>query len=282
MTDRGEYQRPSFLDQLRDILNPNARAARSRKGQEVEERVGRGMEWGGHGIQGRREEQQDIWRVSKIDMGSVYDYAAIFDGHGGSGVAEEAGKRLHVDVARHLRDGKIPSEALERAFRYFGWLMRERREGSTAMVALVSNNKLYLAHVGDSLAVLLRGGVAYPLNELHNPENERERQRVFQGGGVVKKVGNTLRLMAKGLAVSRAFGDSEVRGVSYQPDIYECDLYPGDVLIMMCDGVWKEFDPQGLVVGARMAPRELSTRLVESAFNRGSLDNLTAIAGKVG
>lgn len=284
MSDRGEHQRPSFLDQLQNILNPSATAAKSRKGHEAKERIERGMEWEGHSIQGRRDEQQDAWVIERLNIGEkIYDLAAVFDGHGFGGalVANKARERLGRKVEQMLADGANQEGALWGALLVLGQEMSDEKSGCTALAALISERKMYLAYVGDSLAVLLRGGVAYPLNKLHNPSLEEESQRILASGGVVRRMGKVLRVGAKGLAVSRAIGDAGVRGISHEPGVLELDLFPEDEIVLMCDGVWKQFPLKDLAAGAGAGADELASSLVNGAYARGSSDNLTAVVGKV-
>lgn len=46
------------------------------------------------------------------------------------------------------------------------------RSGCTAVVALLSGNKLYIGWLGDSQAVLSKDGKAVSLMEPHKPENQ--------------------------------------------------------------------------------------------------------------
>lgn len=50
--------------------------------------------------------------------------------------------------------------------------------GTTAVAALAEGDTMWLAHVGDSRAVLCEGGVAFPLTRDHTPELAEETQRV--------------------------------------------------------------------------------------------------------
>lgn len=269
-----------ILDRAQELLNPRVR----KSGTEERERIGTRVEWGGHGIQGRREEQQDAWVIERLNVREkIYDLAAVFDGHGSGGalVANAARERLGRKVEQMLVDGANQEGALWGALLVLGQEMSGEKSGCTALAALISGRKMYLAHVGDSLAVLLRGGVAYPLNTLHNPSLEKESQRILASGGVVRRMGKVLRVGAKGLAVSRTIGDAGVRGISYEPDVLELDLFPKDEIVLMCDGVWKQFSLRDLAAGAGAGADELASSLVNGAYGRGSRDNLTAVVGKV-
>jgi hypothetical protein len=57
--------------------------------------------------------------------------------------------------------------------------------GTTANILLIKNNYLYLANVGDSLAVLFKNGVAIPLNNEHKTSLESEFSRINKSGAKI-------------------------------------------------------------------------------------------------
>ena len=57
--------------------------------------------------------------------------------------------------------------------------MQGIKSGSTAVIALIRGQKLYIGWVGDSQAVLFRQGKAVSLMNPHKPDNEvREVQQL--------------------------------------------------------------------------------------------------------
>jgi protein phosphatase 2C len=116
------------------------------------------------------------------------EFFAVYDGHGGSRVADACRERLHVvlaeEVARvHLvkgggggGDGARWREVMEACFaRVDGEVAVVEGEvnnaghtvGSTAVVAVVGPRHIVVANCGDSRAVLSRGGVPVPLSSDH-------------------------------------------------------------------------------------------------------------------
>jgi serine/threonine protein phosphatase PrpC len=59
-----------------------------------------------------------------------------------------------------------------------------RRMGSTGVIGLLAEDKLYIANVGDSRAVLSRKGQAIRTSVDHKPLNRDERQRIRDLGGM--------------------------------------------------------------------------------------------------
>jgi len=77
--------------------------------------------------------------------------------------------------------------------------------GSTAVVAIVTPNKIIVSNCGDSRAVLCRNGVAIPLSSDHKPDRPDELLRVEAAGGRVIYWDGPRVLGV--LAMSRAIGE---------------------------------------------------------------------------
>jgi len=147
------------------------------------------------------------------------------------------------------------------------------------VVALVQEETLTVAHVGDSRGVLCRAGTAVELTKDHKPELEQEKRRIEALGGFVSYIG-CWRAMGI-LAMSRAIGDLFLKPyVSAEPEVSSVPLQRTDEFIVLCsDGVFDVFDNDQVVRIVRSAhnPQEAATLLTNSAFVAGSLDNLTAV-----
>lgn len=138
---------------------------------------------GAMSVIGRRREMEDAVAVAAPFPAGV-EFFAVYDGHGGSRVADACRERLHVvlaeEVARlHLvkgGDGARWREVMEACFaRVDGEVAVVEGEvnnaghtvGSTAVVAVVGPRHIVVANCGDSRAVLSRGGVPVPLSSDH-------------------------------------------------------------------------------------------------------------------
>lgn len=118
--------------------------------------------------------------------------------------------------------------------------------GTTAIVALIRNNTLYVANVGDSRCVLSREGQAIEMSEDHKPEDQKEFARITKAGGSVTFDGR----INGGLNLSRAIGDhfykdnsslpDEEQMISAKPDvrIIEIDVNKDEFVFLACDGIW--------------------------------------------
>lgn len=74
-------------------------------------------------------------------------------------------------------------------------------------MALIYKNELYVANAGDSRSVLFTGGKVRELSKDHKPSDEKEKQRIIKGGGVVTEDGR----INGNLNLSRAIGDLEFK-----------------------------------------------------------------------
>jgi protein phosphatase 1L len=140
-------------------------------------------------------------------------------------------------------------------------------------------DRLLVANVGDSRAVICRGGEAFALSSDHKPNRADERQRIEDAGGVVMWAG-TWRVGGV-LAVSRAFGDRLLkRYVVAEPEIQEDVIQKGvDFLILASDGLWDVVTNQEAVsmVKSIENTEEAANKLTEEAYRRGSADNITCV-----
>ncbi|KAL9169549.1 hypothetical protein ABFS82_04G086500 [Erythranthe guttata] len=110
--------------------------------------------------------------------------------------------------------------------------------GSTAVVAVVTPDKIVVANCGDSRAVLCRNGKAVPLSTDHKPDRPDELSRIEAAGGrVIYWQG--ARVLGV-LAMSRAIGDNYLKPyVSCEPEVTMTDRTEEDeCLILASDGLW--------------------------------------------
>ncbi|CAL0323152.1 unnamed protein product [Lupinus luteus] len=125
--------------------------------------------------------------------------------------------------------------------------------GSTACVALIRNNQLFVANAGDSRCVISRNGQAYNMSRDHKPDLEIEKERITKAGGFIYagRVNGILNL-------ARAIGDMEFKGnkflssekqiVTAKPDINIVDLCDEhEFMVLACDGIWDCLSSQQVV-----------------------------------
>merc|ERR1719357_1468293 len=64
-------------------------------------------------------------------------------------------------------------------------LLPRAKSGSTAICALIQENMLYIAWLGDSQATLVRNGMPVKVVDAHKPNRDDERARIEGLGGTI-------------------------------------------------------------------------------------------------
>ncbi len=126
--------------------------------------------------------------------------------------------------------------------------------GTTATLLVHRDGNIYVAHVGDSRAILCRCEkddvpTAIPLTRDHSPDVEEERRRIETSGGEVRKQDPyspsrvfCLGANYPGLAMSRAIGDGIAGyfGVTSEPEVKCMRVEKRDKFVVLAsDGVWE-------------------------------------------
>jgi integrin-linked kinase-associated serine/threonine phosphatase 2C len=275
------------------------------------------IEFGVESVQGARKTMEDQHMARKgdepltprgdgaqpVDVASGIPFFGVYDGHGGTQCAEFLRARLHVLVLGHPKVREEPEvalrEAISKAEEEFMEKCRVEKleSGSTVAVAMILQDKLVVANVGDSEIVLSRGGKAELLTTKHHlSANESEGARIRAVGGRIfhSRVGHPkFNPCLVSLAVTRAIGDAgfkleeytdgKASGVIADPDIKSVDLTSEDnFLIIGCDGLWDVMKYQEAVdyVSERFNkenPTLISQAIVKEALDRGSTDNVTVL-----
>lgn len=182
----------------------------------------------------------------------------IYDGHSGEKIADylrdNLPERLTVALLNiDFDDEQVMKKIITSVFIEFDTeIYQERlklqlRGGSTANVVLRKGNKMYIANIADSRAIIFNSDGQVVLETVdHDGDNQNEINRINNLGGVVYdgRVNGTLM-------VTRAFGDFEYKiskdsyeynpqgWVSAVPDIYSFDITQDNLtLLIASDGLW--------------------------------------------
>ncbi|KAK1399446.1 Protein-serine/threonine phosphatase [Heracleum sosnowskyi] len=240
-------------------------------------------------FRGKRASMEDFYdlKTSKID-GQTVCLFGIFDGHGGSRAAEFLKDHLFEKLMKHpefLTNTKLAiSQTYQQTDTDFLESEKDtfRDDGSTASTAVLVGNHLYVANVGDSRTVISKAGKAIPLSEDHKPNRSDERQRIENAGGVVMWAG-TWRVGGV-LAMSRAFGNRMLKQfVVAEPEIQDQVIDEEfELLVLASDGLWDVVPNEDAVslATSEEEPEAAARKLTETAFTRGSADNITCIVVK--
>jgi len=235
---------------------------------------------------------EDFHTVFDIQDRSPTSYYAVFDGHAGTDAAIYSVSHLHQFLAESSFYPTDPERALKDAFSRTDTLFLEKsdrenlKSGTTAVCALLrpTEQKLYVAWLGDSQALLVRNGRAVHVVNPHKPDRQDERERIEDMGGCVLFWG-TWRVNGQ-LAVSRAIGDSGYKPyVTSEPDVTAVSLDgTEDFLVLACDGLWDFVTEEEALMAVyeqiAEAPGDIeavSQRLVQLSKQQGSTDNISVI-----
>jgi protein phosphatase len=197
---------------------------------------------------------------------------AVADGIGGMPGGDVASltatQALRAEIARDPAGAVADLQALvqnaHEAVRRAGSRFGPEGIGTTLTLAHLSGAGVRVAHVGDSFALLVRGGRCRAITREHNVENERaEMFRLAPHPPAYR------------YALTRALGQPE----AVAADIYEEDLREGDRLILATDGLTDVVEEAEIVrvCAEYPAPEETCAELISSALKRGGPDNITVI-----
>ncbi|KAI3521387.1 hypothetical protein L1887_10850 [Cichorium endivia] len=249
--------------------------------------------WGSHAVCGKRPEMEDaVVAVPQfmevpikmfvadhvIDMvnPNLSDLTAhffgVYDGHGGSQVANYCRDRLHLALEEELKtikqelikgtindtlqigwekaftkcfqkvDDEVSGNVSNNIPEVSGDIPSEpvapETVGSTAVVALICSSHIIIANCGDSRAVLYRGKEAMALSNDHKPNREDEYARIEAAGGkVIQWQGHRVFGV---LAMSRSIGDRYLKPwIIPEPEVtFTPRAREDECLILASDGLW--------------------------------------------
>ncbi|MGH7582041.1 MAG: PP2C family protein-serine/threonine phosphatase [Gemmatimonadales bacterium] len=227
-------------------------------------------------------------RISRPAVQVLGERGAVFlvaDGMGGAAAGEIASEMAATSIHRYLVDtwhsDKGVSadlftsrlrEAVELAnlqiHNYASEHPDVRGMGTTATVAGVWHDRLYLAQIGDSRAYLVRGGEARQLTR-----DQSLTQRLVDVGELTEAQAEASE---RRNIILQALGPDAIVKV----DVSWQSLQQGDVLIVCSDGlsavVRREDIAQAVAEERDMAG--ICQRLIDLANERGGPDNITVIA----
>ncbi|KAE8679470.1 Protein phosphatase 2C 37 [Hibiscus syriacus] len=270
-----------------DGLNNEALFSNGTVKLETEISVGGGKEWPKFGMAsvcGRRRDMEDAVSVhpsfcklnSQVQISPDIHFFGVFDGHGCSHVAMKCRDRFHEILKEEVEACNVTA-AIEmlRSFERMDGEVKEGKVdpkegstcrcelqtpqcdavGSTAVVAVVTPDKIIVANCGDSRAVLCRNGGAFPLSDDHKPDRPDELLRIQEAGGRVI-YWDAPRVLGV-LAMSRAIGDNYFKPfVIPEPEVTTTERKSEDeCLILASDGLWDVMRNETACGVARMCLR---------------------------
>jgi protein phosphatase len=199
----------------------------------------------------------------------------VADGMGGHAAGEIA-SGLAVEVVRRVyyaRTEPVPEslmiafDAANRAILDHARKFPECRGMGTTCTALIAQGgHLWLAHVGDSRAYILRKGNLKQLSRDQTLHAEMIREGLMSQEEAETAGGRNIILQALGIS-------PEIEPAVWEEGIL---LKAGDVVILCSDGLWNMVDDETIaeIAGSR-APEEACKDLVAAALAAGAYDNVS-------
>ncbi|CAI9104035.1 OLC1v1002642C2 [Oldenlandia corymbosa var. corymbosa] len=198
-------------------------------------------------VKGKANHPMEDYHVAKFVQlhGRELGLFAIFDGHLGDSVPAYLQKHLFSNILKEEEFWTDPNRAISKAYERTDQAILSHnpdlgRGGSTAVTAILVNSRLlWVANVGDSRAVLSRRGQAIQMSIDHEPN--MERGSIEDRGGFVSNMPGDVARVNGQLAVSRAFGDKNLKShLRSDPDVTNASIDADtDLLILASDGLWK-------------------------------------------
>ncbi|MCD9645209.1 hypothetical protein HAX54_033946 [Datura stramonium] len=231
---------------------------------------------------GRRRDMEDTVSIYPSFLQEKHEklhFFGLYDGHGCSHAAMKCKDRMHEIVKNEVETAgearwkelmrrsftKMDKEVVEYSKGAGGSQSADCRcelqtpqcdaVGSTAVVAVVTPNRIIVSNCGDSRAVLCRNGVAIPLSTDHKPDRPDELTRIEEAGGRVIYWDGPRVLGV--LAMSRAIGDNYLKPyVTSDPEVTITERTVEDeCLILASDGLWDVVSNETACGVARMCLR---------------------------
>ncbi|SNR90757.1 protein phosphatase [Anaerovirgula multivorans] len=142
--------------------------------------------------------------------------------------------------------------------------------GTTVTMVLIIDKRVYIGHIGDSRAYLLREEVLQQITEDHSLVAE-----LVRNGSITER--EAMRHPQKNI-ITRSLGTDE----NLKVDIFSMDLNKGDILILCTDGLTNFVDKEELKKAVLEEDDcfESCSNLVSLANQRGGYDNITVLIVK--
>lgn len=211
----------------------------------------------------------------------------VADGMGGAAAGEVASATAVDVVLRHLRE-KLAGvkdlspaalvEELTHAAEKANWSIFQqamsrpelRGMGTTATIAVLLRDTLYVAQVGDSRAYLLRNGTATQLTK-----DQSLMQKLIEAGEMTEE--QAAQSDRRNIILQALGPEANVK-----VDVTVQAVRRGDVLLLCSDGLSGQVRPDDM---ARIVEEELDLsvacdRMIAMANDQGGPDNITVVAAR--
>jgi protein phosphatase len=214
--------------------------------------------------------------------GRLYGVADGMGGHSAGQIASELALKTVIqhyyrDPSPHIIESlrQAITEANSLVFDTAQLIPERQGMGTTLTVAVLREDRITIAHVGDSRAYLIRDGETRQITHDHSLVAEQVRQ----GAMTLEDAANSpLRNI-----ILRSIGT----GPQVQADFHEERVQPGDIFVLCSDGLTGHVAPHEIgdlaasPAARRRGPSLAAYRLVDLANSRGGRDNISVVIVEV-
>lgn len=214
------------------------------------------------------------------ERGALFVVSDGLGGHHRGEVASELTVQKVREVYYHDLQHDIPT-ALQRAIKEANTAIYQANEqeqtpgadalsmGATCVAAVLHDQMLYAANVGDSRVYVLHAGTLRQVTRDHSVVAQ-----MVERGELTPAQARTHENRNR---IYRALGKSEV-----EVDLFTEPVEEGDTLILCTDGLWEVLEDEELrAIIERHDPEESVQRLIARANEAGGPDNVSAIVVQV-
>ncbi|CCI42538.1 unnamed protein product [Albugo candida] len=268
---------------------------------------------------GQRYTQEDTYFVGQVcyqrsTLNGVFrtDFPGcfgVFDGHGGTRASNFCANFAFRKFGRKVKESGASVEevlydaiyALDDDFCAITRRSQAQRqgrvkeEGSTCLLAVIRDNIVHIANVGDSRAIICtHKGKYISLSRDHKPQNGEERVKIEARGGTVtgypscfysiwpiNKLIDVPRVNGL-LSMSRSIGDVGLKPwITCEPDIttHVLSAKTDKFLILATDGLWDVLSSRKVanIAYCYDDPQDVADALILEALRRKTHDNVTVL-----
>ncbi len=201
-----------------------------------------------------------------LNLGDVASDLAV------STIREAYYKNAQSDPITALREAVEQANLVvyQRSVEESSELSDNKKMGTTCVAAVIKEDQIYLANVGDSLAYIINGNEMKQIAENHSWEVEQVREG--------KMTLQEAKAEGKGNVITRALG------VKAEVEVYTVteQVQNGDLLLLCTDGLHTLIsDDEIRTIVEQYGSEESAAQLIERANADGGPDNITALIARV-
>lgn len=225
----------------------------------------------------------DVGRMRRANEDSYFVRSPLFvvaDGMGGAQAGEVASRIAAEAFAEGLDESLAPERRLAAIVHDANRRIHDRSitdpslhgMGTTLTAALLGDDHLTIAHVGDSRVYRLRDGELTRLTADHSLVGEMVRRGAISEAEAEQHPQRSI--------LTRALGpESEV-----EVDTVSYGVRDGDVYLLCSDGLTTMLDDAEIaeIAGSGATMKEIAERLIARANEAGGVDNITVVVFRVG